>query len=531
MRWDGESDAPASTAPQVSVAGSFTAGGSYLGPQRLREFNVEADDDAVLTLGKHNLKAGMQLMLFRERQQLTANFNGSYTFGGGSAPVLDGSGAPVPGETEVISGIEQYRRALLKLEGGTPTAFNNVSGTPEVRFTQVQPAFYVQDGCNVGHGLHLEGGLRYQFQNDPTTLNAITPRLGVLWAPPKRHFTLHMRAGLFATVFKETDEAEVLRSDGTERVISTVYNPVFGSPFAGATPIHTVRRYAPHIANIGEGSEEIGGSYNFGHGLEMSVDLGHSRIWNDLRSVNVNAPLNGSPFGPRVLGVPNLNLLEMQNSAQDVVGVQEFDVEYSGWKRLHINAGAVRLSIHGDADNNHFFTPQSSFSNAGEFSQITSTPVWQMWGSTRVELPRAISFSTRMSGEGDDHYNLTTGFDNNGDGDFNDRPMVALPGTPEAVSTRYGLLVATGGAAVLRRNTGVFPWRYYVTSNLQKPFVLTHDAKKEPRQTLTVNVRSSNILNHTNVTAEGGVLGSPLFGVPYAADNGRRVEAGLRYSF
>jgi hypothetical protein len=27
------------------------------------------------------------------------------------------------------------------------------------------------------------------------------------------------------------------------------------------------------------------------------------------------------------------------------------------------------------------------------------------------------------------------------------------------------------------------------------------------------------------------VLGSPDFGVPYAADNGRRVEAGARYSF
>ena len=34
-----------------------------------------------------------------------------------------------------------------------------------------------------------------------------------------------------------------------------------------------------------------------------------------------------------------------------------------------------------------------------------------------------------------------------------------------------------------------------------------------------------------NVTSVGGVLGSPNFGIPYAADNGRRVEFGLRYSF
>ena len=38
-------------------------------------------------------------------------------------------------------------------------------------------------------------------------------------------------------------------------------------------------------------------------------------------------------------------------------------------------------------------------------------------------------------------------------------------------------------------------------------------------------MRASNLPNHLNVTAVGGVLGSPLFGVPYAADNGRRVEA------
>jgi hypothetical protein len=33
------------------------------------------------------------------------------------------------------------------------------------------------------------------------------------------------------------------------------------------------------------------------------------------------------------------------------------------------------------------------------------------------------------------------------------------------------------------------------------------------------------------VTSVGGVLGSPTFGIPYAADNGRRVEFGLRYAF
>ena len=75
------------------------------------------------------------------------------------------------------------------------------------------------------------------------------------------------------------------------------------------------------------------------------------------------------------------------------------------------------------------------------------------------------------------------------------------------------------------------PATVYLDMNLQRAFMLTRNPKNEHQQKLTANLRSSNILNHTNATAVGGVLGSPLMGVSYAADNGRRVEAGLRYSF
>ena len=83
----------------------------------------------------------------------------------------------------------------------------------------------------------------------------------------------------------------------------------------------------------------------------------------------------------------------------------------------------------------------------------------------------------------------------------------------------------------MQRNVGLMPWTVHLDTNIQRAFDMTRDAKADHQQTLTVNLRSSNVLNHTNITSVGGVLGSPLFGVGYAADNGRRVEAGLRYSF
>ncbi len=75
------------------------------------------------------------------------------------------------------------------------------------------------------------------------------------------------------------------------------------------------------------------------------------------------------------------------------------------------------------------------------------------------------------------------------------------------------------------------PWTFYLDANVQRAFKLTRNAKADHQQTLTFNVRSSNVLNKLNVTSVGGVLGSPEFGRPYAADPGRRVEAGARYSF
>jgi hypothetical protein len=193
--------------------------------------------------------------------------------------------------------------------------------------------------------------------------------------------------------------------------------------------------------------------------------------------------------------------------------------------------GGVRLKLTDDNNDDPFFTPQSASSNAGEFAPRSGQGEWQIFGNGTLTLPEKLQLSMDFSGSGDNHYNITTGFDNNGDGDFNDRPQYAAAGTPGAIQTRYGLLVATGGLGTLRRNEGQMPWSFYLDTNLQRAFNLTNNRKAEHQQTLTLNLRSSNVLNHTNVTLVGGVLGSPLFGVPYAADNGRRVEAGARYSF
>ncbi len=539
FKWDGENDVPNSLATQVHVAGAFTGGGANIGAQQLHEFNIEADDDAILTTKNHTLKVGTQLMLYNEHEQLTTNFNGTYTFGGGGAPVLDSGNNAVPGQTEIITGIEQYRRAThvsatgtsQPLPGGTPTAFSNVVGTPAVNFTQVQNAFFVQDDWNVGRGVHIAAGLRYFVQNDPALLGAITPRIGVLWSPTKKGlWTLHAHAGLFTGQQGRTEYAEVLREDGVHRITSTVYSPQYGSPFSGTTPIHSLRTIAPGITNGNFAIENVGGTRTLPHGWNFSLDYYIARLWNLPRSPNINSPLTADPTGPRP-GLPNTDVLQVQNSSQGRVNVEFVGLEQHSLKYVQLFFGGVRVNLVDDDDDGEFFAPQSMYTNAGEFAHRSTQPVWNLFGNASFTLPKKVQLSGDLNAGGDAHYNITTGFDNNGDGNFNDRPQYAAAGTPGAMQTPFGLLVASGGTSVFPRNKGVMPWTFHLDTNLQRAFTMTHNPKAEHQQVLTVNVRSSNVLNHTNVTAIGGVLGSPFFNVPYAADNGRRVEAGLRYSF
>ncbi|HEY0201127.1 MAG TPA: TonB-dependent receptor, partial [Burkholderiaceae bacterium] len=530
LDWNTESDTPRSTAPQVQVAGAFTGGGAANGAYRLPDFGIEILDDAILTTARHTLKVGTDFRIYRERDRLTQNFNGSYIFGGGSAPVLDASGRPVAGQMETITGLEQYGRAQRGQAGGTPTAYTVVTGDPAVNFTQVRAAFFVQDQYKLRPNLQLAFGLRYFFQTDPTLLLNLLPRVGLSWSPDKKQrWTLRLHGGLFNGNYDTEIWDEVLRQDGVRRVTSTIYNPVYGNPFVGATPVHTVRTVVPGFGPMSFDETQFEVDHTLGRGWSVMGNVYQFHEWNVGRSLNVNQPLDGSPTGARP-GAPNLNELQLQASGKGGGWIIFSSVNHNS-KYANINYGYVWIHIRDTSDNNSLLSPQNALSDAGEYVARTRQRSVQMFGTSTLHLPRKVDLALEYNIANGRRWNVTTGFDNNGDGNFNDRPQYARPGDPNAVATPFGLLVATGGAGVFPRNAGQMPWRIGLDANLTRTFALTRQPKSDHVQTLTANVRAANVLNHTNVTQVGGVLGSPQFGLPYAADQGRRVEGGLRYSF
>ena len=62
-------------------------------------------------------------------------------------------------------------------------------------------------------------------------------------------------------------------------------------------------------------------------------------------------------------------------------------------------------------------------------------------------------------------YNITTGTDANGDGDFNDRPSYASASGPGIYSTPFGMLTANTVNGNVPRNLGTMPAQIHLDMN------------------------------------------------------------------
>src|SRR5262249_57497969 len=105
--------------------GAFTDGGATLRSPVQDDWRVEFRENLSSVAGRHSLKLGAQIFGRRLNDAREENSSGAFVFGGAVAPPLDADGRVVIGADAVnISGLEQYRRALLGLPGGAPTRFS-----------------------------------------------------------------------------------------------------------------------------------------------------------------------------------------------------------------------------------------------------------------------------------------------------------------------------------------------------------------------------------------------------------------------
>jgi hypothetical protein len=547
--WKRAEYTPFSTEPSLQVAGYFTGGGSTNGDLNNRERDLEADDDALLTRGRHTLKFGVQSLGFFMHDYDPDTFNGAFVFGGGSAPALDANNNPT-GETTTITALEQYRRAILNFPGGTPTTFQIDSGTPLVPLTQWRLALYAQDGAKLNDRFTLNSGFRYQFQTAPSSFANFSPRLGMNWSLDKKStWVVHLRAGVFSSAVDPGNAMQVDRLNGIRQQEETTYTPSFQNPqtpIAGSIGVNTLYQFPKTFRQIPSFSSNFAVEHEFTHHWQAEGDFNYTANWGQIRVENINAPVVAASIGvapdpiaallaPRPIA-PDENIFLYQKLAHMrgrflVLSLDQHDYKRFGVSAFFVHMAGVRSDggFHGENTSSGAANPQSSYSEQGESSRVD----WQTSGlgglMGNVNLPLKAEFSSELFASSGNPYNITTGTDANGDGDFNDRPSYASVPGPGVYSTQFGLLTINTVNGNVPRNIGTMPGTVHLDTNLSRAFTLP-GGKDHPR-TFTFNARSENLLNHTNVTAVNTILSSGAVGQPVTADTARRIELGVRFAF
>lgn len=544
--WKRTEQTPLSAAPSLQVAGYFTSGGATSQNLNNRERDLEIDDDVMAMRGRHTLKFGAQSIGVFLHDYDPNTFNGAYVFGGGSAPALDGNNNPT-GQTTTITALQQYQRVLLNLPGGSPTTYQVTTGTPLVPLTEWRLGFYAQDNFKLLPRLTIIGGLRYQMQTLPRSLKNFAPRLGLAWSPDKKQtWAFQLRAGLFFDPTSQSYLVEANRLNAHRQQQATVYSPSFFDPLvpvAGSIQVSTVNQFpssaheAPSFSVSFQFSKDLPHHWNV-HGWYLN-----GGVWGMMRTRNINAPMVATSVGtapdpiaalmaPRPI-TPNENIMQYENGGHFSGPLAGLGLTQNSFKRFGFS-GSYKYedakSDGGDNDGTTITSPQSSYSSRGEASRVD----WNHWNtftfSGHALLPYKLELATIFDARDGSRYNIITGTDNNGDGDFNDRPsFAAAPGTG-VYPTRFGLLTTNTVNGDVPRNLGIMPAKFHLDLNVSRVFTLNPGDWDHPRS-LTFNARSANLLNHTNVTAVGTVVSSSTFGQSISAETARRIELGGRLTF
>ncbi len=488
----------------ILVPGSFNDGGAQRTGGR-NQFDLEISDNVDYALEKHGIRFGGQLEAGRYRSNEFNNALGTFEFAN-----------------------------LASYVAGRPTQYTQRIGNPLVEYPQYQFGWYAQDDFRVRKNLTISYGVRHEFQNHVPGKFNFAPRLGFVWSP-KKNGTITFRggAGIFYDWFAAQVYEQTLRVDGERQRDLVIVDPAYPNPFSSGTqtslPPSRIQTdpnlQIPYIIQASFGLEtqpfklfQLRTNYQYQRGVHL------------LRGRNLNAP------APR-LGRPDPtvgNITNVESSA------------YSSVHRLMVNVGPAKfvqglfwsvnylLMKNTNEADSPFSLPTNNFNlradrgpSAADFRHLVS-------GFVNKRLPMGFNISTIFQATSALPYNITTGFDNNGDTVINDRPAgVGRNSARGEARWEIGSRLSWGldfgpDAQPAAAGPQMRVVRVGGGDGAAPPSISTGAAKK---YRFELYAQAFNLLNHANLGTFTGVQTSPFFGQATSAQSPRRFEVGTRFNF
>jgi Carboxypeptidase regulatory-like domain len=558
---------PVNNAIAINVLDAFRGGGAQnRSRNRDTEFSLANQIRASSPDGKWRFNTGIELERAERYSYSENNYLGTYTFSSLHdyciSTDFDGINCEVTkaliddAKAQGIEPLDERGRPIT----GIPVTFTQTSGDPEIQLWQTEFTAFLETTLRMTPRLQMQMNLRYQAQTHLDDFNNVDPRINVSYQlfgvsrpvagqprPPQPRYRTFIRfgSGIFHQGFDIGNYEQLLRNNGTSRQYQTVVsNPDFNDPFGTGSGSVTSRAQATSITTR---SVDFVGPYRVRSqvALEQSLPwqlgftLGYTneRGLHQQRTRNINGPL------PLLMVRPEPSL----------GNIQQFESRGKSWS--HRVNFSVRQRIRNEnslwgLDYSANYTlgwamddagrPMDNYNLAADWGRASSDQRHSIRGNIRISGPRGISISLTPTWGSGQPYTITTGHDDNGDTEVNDRP------------------------AGVARNSENGPSRYNVDMNLSKRFTLFDNQSDQPdlngllplqrgdagpgvgqrpgtfprggpgrrnQTTMTFSINVRNLLNNTQLQNYSGVLTSPFFGKANRAANGRTVALNLRFNF
>ena len=504
-RWQEIDKSSASNTPTVIVQNAFTSGGTQIqGARNIRE--IEFADNVDFVFGKHSMRAGVLYEFGNYRSDERQNANGTFVF----------------------SSLDAFRN-------NRPTTYTKRSGNPLVDYSQHEFGMYVQDDFKLSKSLSLSLGLRYELQNNLSDKSNFAPRFGIAWSPFKDgKTTIRGGAGIFYGWIQPDVTEQILRVDGERQRDLIVQNPGFPDPLASGTQItlptsKIIRDPLIQMPYVRQFSIGVQRQLN---GLgQVFVNYFNQRGIHQLRGHNINAPLNGVRPNP-AFG----NITQVESTANSSMQGLSINLNIARPQQRLFTAFNYFWSKSRNEADSAFALPANNFDLRAERGPSASDVRHRFFAMVNYQLPLNLRVGTVFQASSATPYNITTGFDNNGDTVSNDRPA-GIGRNSARGAGRWDLGTrlswAFGFGKPKESAGGAGPQVRVIRAGGDNDMLggMPSMGTTNKRWRGELYVQAYNIFNHANKTNFSGVQTSPFFGQATAALAGRRIETGMRFSF
>jgi hypothetical protein len=503
---------PASREPTIRVNDAFNAGGAgQMGERSARELEFAQNFD--FTVGrKHSFRVGMLVEAGWWDSDQRTNAFGTYTFA-----------------------------SLDAFNAGTPSTYTIRVGDPVVEYSQVKAGWFIQDDFRPSRTLQMSVGLRHELQTQVESRWNLAPRAAFTWNAT-RTATVRGGYGIFYDWYDSAVYEQTIRVDGEHQVDVIVRNPTFPVLEGGGDrlPASVIRAAAIDQPIIHQAS--IGFEKPLAQWADFRTDYMWTRGFSTLRSINVNVPVDGARPEP-AYG----NISEIQSSGERAMDrlTVAFNARYIPRRILGMVMYQL-ASVRNFADSPTML-PSDSTNPDADWGPAAQDVRHRIFFNVNAPLGRGVRMGLNAQGSSALPYNITSGYDTNGDSVFNDRePGMSRNSGRGAmqwtVNMRLNRSIGLGGVRSGPPNMPMPPPPPSQGGAMSQrvggggpggdggpQMVVMEGANTKYRLDLYVNVQ--NLLNRTNYNAFVGNQLSQFFGQATSAAPARRIEVGASISF